>query len=241
MVEYGLIGKRIDHSLSAEYFNTKFKKEGRKARYSLYNMDTIFQLRDLLDQRPNIKGLNVTSPYKRAIISYMDELSTEAELLNAVNVIEFKSNGKLKGHNTDWEGFRDTLQQEYGDKKALILGTGGAASAVEMALHTLGFATSMVSRNPVSDQLSYQEANKIISDCALIVNATPLGMAPNDNEIPPLDMKQIDSKHVVYDLIYNPPVTRFLELAAARGARIVNGLQMLHNQAELSWRIWNAE
>lgn len=249
MVEFGLIGRGISHSFSAEYFNGKFRREGIEASYRLYDLETISDLRDIIRRNPLLRGLNVTSPYKREVIPLLDELQADAEKLQAVNVIEFLEGGRIKGHNTDWEGFRKTLGDFIPhdmDKTALILGTGGASSAVTHALAKEGWDYKTVSRTPSAvssvydpvSPISYEEASRLLPRCTLIVNATPAGMHPHENGLPPIDMSGITPGHYCYDLIYNPEETQFLREAARRGAKIKNGLDMLHNQAELAWDIW---
>lgn len=246
MVEYGLIGRGIGHSFSANYFNTKFARECIAANYSLFDLSDITMLPTLLDSHPGLKGLNVTSPYKRDVIKYLDSLSPEAEALGAVNVVEFQEDpdgGRiLRGHNSDYGGFKKTLSEigsEVREAPALVLGTGGASSAVQLALKTEGIGFKVVSRHPEGEEISYDEANCLLPSCSLVVNATPVGMAPNVNAAPDIDYDRITPRHFFYDLIYNPSETQFLKRAAARGARVLNGLPMLLNQAELSWKIWN--
>lgn len=240
--EFGLIGRGLSHSFSARYFNCKFEAEGLDASYALFDIDKISSLADLLS-RTHISGLNVTSPYKREVIPFLDLLSDEAEALNAVNVIEFIHDDRrrliLKGHNTDWEGFNLTLNVLPPVKGALILGTGGASSAVALALAKRGIQHKVVSRTPSEDQIGYDEANSLIPSHNLIVNATPLGMFPHIDSSPGIDYESLSHSHICYDLIYNPEETLFMKLSKDNGARTFNGLQMLKNQAELAWKIWN--
>lgn len=246
MVEYGLIGRGISHSFSGRFFNDKFQKEGIPAQYLHFDLQHISQLQSILDSHPDLHGLNVTSPYKREVISFLDDLSPEARSMNAVNVIEFMRDSQgglkgLKGHNTDFGGFNLSLEKLLGSEKpkALILGTGGAASAVEFVFRKAGIDYFIVSRTPGKGKITYEECNKRLSDCRLIVNATPVGMFPHVDECPDLDYSQLTSRHICYDLIYNPEETLFLKNAKSRGVVIKNGLEMLTNQAILAWEIWN--
>lgn len=245
MVEYGLIGRGISHSYSARYFNDKFAKEGLDCCYLAFDLEDISELRKIIEEHPNLHGLNVTSPYKREVISFLDELSPEAERLQAVNVIEFirdkKGNFKsLKGHNTDCLGFEKSLEPLLTGirPKAMILGTGGAASAVECALENLGIDYVTVSRQSGIGRISYEKANGLLKEFGLIINATPVGMYPDVNALPPLDCSMISKDHLCYDLIYNPGETLFLKIAKEHGAKTKNGLEMLKNQADLAWDIW---
>lgn len=240
---YGLIGRNISHSFSAGFFNDKFKRENIEAIYKLFDLQDIKQIKSLLTSE-NIYGLNVTAPYKREVIPFLDSVSSVAEELNAVNVIKVMRNNvgeiTLIGDNADYEGFRQTLPASFNkDIKALVLGTGGAASAVCKALDIQGISFRVVSRYPKKDEVSYETANSFLPDSLLIVNATPLGMPHLLNEAPPIDYSLITPHHYCYDLIYNPSETLFLKKAKGHGAKIINGLEMLVNQANISWNIWN--
>lgn len=244
MKSFGLIGKDISHSFSGEFFNGKFKAEGISSVYSLFNLNRIDEFPDLLKKHPDLRGLNVTSPYKREIIRFLDELSPDAEKLNAVNVINFNvslsGETKLVGHNTDCEGFRMTIHNIVPDHtKALILGTGGASSAVAHALFKENIPYLIMSRIPEASQVGYDMINELLPDYKLVINATPVGMYPNVSNCPIEDFSKVGKGHIFYDLIYNPAETIFLKNAKSRGATIVNGMQMLINQAQLSWEIWN--
>ena len=253
--EFGLIGRGISHSFSAEFFSGKFSAENINAEYRPFDLPSLDLFPNLIRENPSLAGLNVTSPYKREIIPYLDSLSDEAAGLKAVNVIKFiKSAGGdtiLAGHNSDAEGFRATLRNlplpAQGDTAAMILGTGGAASAVAFALRQMDIPFVFVSRNPESFQgsfdtvaIGYREAAKALDNHNLIINATPAGMWPHTESLPPLNLEKIGRNHICYDLIYNPRETLFLREAGQRGAYTVNGMQMLVNQAELSWKIWNS-
>lgn len=242
--EFGLIGKGLHHSFSAKYFNGKFKAEDINATYSLFDLPDITLLPEVLEKHPRLKGLNVTSPYKRLIIPYLDSLSPEAEELNAVNTIEFSGslNGRpiLRGHNTDSPGFGLTLPSlPFPIKRAIVLGTGGASSAVILALKNAGIPYLQVSRYPHNDIVDYNQLRQILSEDDLIINATPVGMFPNVKDCPDIPYEILSARNICYDLIYNPEQTLFMKKAEEMGATTLNGLDMLINQAELSWKIWN--
>lgn len=243
---YGLIGRNISHSFSADYFNKKFQKEGIDARYSLFDLHSIEELTEILKNNSNLKGLNVTSPYKRDIIPFLDSISNDAREMNSVNVVKIihdREKIRLEGHNTDSEGFRMTLPDLFPDrkgKKALILGSGGAASAVGRAFDKEGIVYKIVSRKSSDEYINYSEASDLLQETDIIVNATPVGMEDKIGVAPDLDYDQINSGHLLYDLIYNPEETEFLKIGKAKGAKISNGLQMLLNQAEAGWKIWNS-
>ncbi len=246
MFLFGLIGFPLSHSLSRSYFLEKFKVLGLKeADYQLFPLNSIADLPVLLHQHPNLLGFNVTSPYKQTIIPYLHSLSPEAEKIGSVNVVKVKRVGNdllLKGYNTDYIGFKDSLRELNlcSVRAALVLGTGGAAQAVNYALQELGLACSFVSRTPRNNrQLSYSQlSSQILSSHQLIVNATPVGMQGVDGELP-FPYKLLSPDHILYDLIYAPAETDFLQQGRLRGCTIKNGLEMLYLQADASWRIWN--
>lgn len=243
MREFGLIGKTLKHSFSQKYFEEKFKREQiTDASYSLFELTDIKQLTEFIRQRPQLVGFNVTIPYKQQIIPYLDELSEEAAAVNAVNTVVIERVGGqilTKGHNTDIIGFRESLREVDLPKQALVLGTGGAAAAVTYVLENLGCRCTAISRDPQRG-LPYSALNAdIIRQHKFIVNCTPLGTYPNINEKPDIPYEGLSGEHFLYDLVYNPSETAFLKEGILRGAKIQNGLQMLHAQAEASWRIWN--
>ena len=243
MREFGLIGKTLKHSFSQKYFEEKFQREQiTDASYSLFELTDIKQLTEFIRQHPQLVGFNVTIPYKQQIIPYLDELSEEAAAVNAVNTVVIERVGGqilTKGHNTDIIGFRESLREVDLPKQALVLGTGGAAAAVTYVLENLGCRCTAISRDPQRG-LPYSALNAdIIRQHKFIVNCTPLGTYPNINEKPDIPYEGLSGEHFLYDLVYNPSETAFLKEGILRGAKVQNGLQMLHAQAEASWRIWN--
>lgn len=243
MREFGLIGKTLKHSFSQKYFEEKFQREQiTDASYSLFELSDINQLTEFIRQHPQLVGFNVTIPYKQQIIPYLDELSEEAAAVNAVNTVVIERVGGqilTKGHNTDIIGFRESLREVDLPKQALVLGTGGAAAAVTYVLENLGCRCTAISRDPQRG-LPYSALNAdIIRQHKFIVNCTPLGTYPNINEKPDIPYEGLSGEHFLYDLVYNPSETAFLKEGILRGAKVQNGLQMLHAQAEASWRIWN--
>ena len=243
MREFGLIGKTLKHSFSQKYFEEKFRREQiTDASYSLFELTDIKQLTEFIRQHPQLVGFNVTIPYKQQIIPYLDELSEEAAAVNAVNTVVIERVGGqilTKGYNTDIIGFRESLREVDLPKQALVLGTGGAAAAVTYVLENLGCRCTAISRDPQRG-LPYSALNAdIIRQHKFIVNCTPLGTYPNINEKPDIPYEGLSGEHFLYDLVYNPSETAFLKEGILRGAKVQNGLQMLHAQAEASWRIWN--
>jgi shikimate dehydrogenase len=243
--KYGLIGATVSHSFSKSYFDEKFFREGlRDYHYDLYSLPTIDDLKKLLEENPELEGLNVTIPYKEQVVKFLSEIDPEAKKIGAVNVIKIKD-GKLKGFNTDSDAFCETLEKWYPrtrKSKAIILGTGGSAKAVQQALKKLSIPYETVSRDKEKAEHTYEDLEKnekIISGVQLVINTTPLGMSPNTNSFPPINYDLLTPEHYVYDLIYNPARTMFLQKAEMRGSHIKNGLEMLHIQAEKAWAIWN--
>lgn len=240
---FGLIGRNIGYSFSRGYFNDKFTRLGLQ-NYSYENFDLadISEFPGVLRQHPNLCGLNVTIPYKEVIIPYLQDLDSEAKEIGAVNTICFSENGP-KGYNTDVIGFRESLRPLLlpHDKKALILGTGGASKAIKHALESLKIKTKYVSRNPDPEQLAYSDlGSEVLSEYSLIINCTPTGTYPNTENSPEIPYDQLQPKHLLYDLIYNPELTTFLKQGQTRGTRIKNGLEMLQIQAESAWKLWNS-
>lgn len=242
---FGLIGATVSHSFSKAYFDEKFFREGlRDYHYELFPLNNITEIEALLKDTKGLSGLNVTLPYKEQILKYLDEVDAAAKRIGAVNVIRIKE-GKLQGFNTDSDAFLETLDNWLPpDKKfnALILGTGGSSKAVQEALKKKKIDFKLVSREARKGVITYQDLEKNpkhISDSNLVINTTPLGMSPNTESMPPIEYEMLGPDHFVYDLIYNPARTMFLQKAEMRGSSIKNGLEMLHVQAEKSWKIWN--
>lgn len=240
MRHYGLIGATLGHSWSKAYFDEKFEREHiADADYGLYEIDSLKTLRQWALEE--MSGFNITLPYKIAALPLADLLSPAAKAVGAINCMRVENDYTLTGHNTDAEAFRDTLQpilKPY-HKEALILGTGGAAKAVAWGLEELGISYHFVSRSPKEGHLSYADAYRAAKEIFLIINATPVGMFPNEAGTPFSDPLYISPRHLCYDLIYNPEDTRFLLDCELRGAETKNGIEMLHRQAELSWAFWN--
>ncbi|MGM0934226.1 MAG: shikimate dehydrogenase family protein [Bacteroidota bacterium] len=243
MKTYGLVGKNIDYSFSRTYFTKKFNRENIAAEYKNFDLEEINQFPQILQNNPGISGLNVTIPYKQAVIPFLDKLSADAEKIGAVNTIKIEKDQTLTGHNTDFIGFKESIQAllEAHHKMALILGTGGASKAVAYALEDLGIQYKFVSRKAGNGRLDYAAIDKkLLQEFSIIVNCTPLGTFPAVEKHPPLPFQYINSSHLVYDLIYNPESTKLMDLARKQGARVSNGLKMLELQAEAAWRIWNS-
>lgn len=242
---YGLIGATVSHSFSKSYFDEKFFREGlRDHHYELFQLNKIQEFENLIKDTKGLSGLNVTLPYKELIIQYLDEVDPAAKKIGAVNVVTIK-NGKLKGYNTDSDAFFETLEKWLPKDRtfnALVLGTGGSSKAVRQALTKMGIEYKTVSREKSKGNYTYEDLKtdkNIIKDHHLIINTTPLGMYPQTDYLPPIPYECLTKDHYVYDLIYNPARTLFLQKAEMRGATIKNGLEMLHVQAEKSWQIWN--
>lgn len=244
---FGLIGYPLTHSFSKGYFSDKFSRENlNDCQYNNYPIENIGLLPDILTSNPDIVGLNVTIPYKEKVIPFLNDISTEAKEIGAVNTIRItRSNSMLllKGFNTDVWGFSESLQPLLKDqhKSALVLGTGGASKAVKFALKRLGIAITSVSRNKSEDSLTYEELTKdIIHQHKLIINTTPLGTFPKTDKYPPIPYQYLSSQHLLYDLVYNPAVTAFLGQGLNYHCETKNGLEMLYLQAEKAWKIWNS-
>ena len=239
---FGLVGRNISYSFSRGYFSEKFEKmELLDHSYENFDLQDIQEIENVLQDK-SLGGLNVTIPYKEEVIPYLTTLDETAAKIGAVNTIKFTENG-TKGFNTDAHGFKESLltSLEPHHKKALILGTGGASKAIAHVLSELGIGFQFVSRNPEESQLSYSDLTPEVMDkYFLVINCTPLGTHPNTEACPNIPYQLLSDKHFLFDLIYNPSKTRFLELGEAQGATIQNGLPMLQNQAEKAWEIWNS-
>ncbi len=241
MRHYGIIGFPLHHSFSAKYFNEKFETSGIDAEYSLYAVDKGEWMKGerLKEFLESLDGFNVTLPYKQAIIPYLERLDETAEAIGAVNVVY-----KHVGYNTDCLGFMGSIQLllRDDDRKALVLGTGGASKAVCYGLRKLGIIPTLVSRTPKEGMLGYDELTQEVMEAhTIIVNCTPLGMAPDVNSFPPIPYEQITARHLLFDCIYNPEETLFLQKGKAQGATIKNGMEMLVGQAKAAWKIWNSD
>lgn len=240
---FGLIGFPLSHSFSKKYFTEKFEEEGlTNCRYELFPIPSIDMLAGILQTHTELEGLNVTVPYKRQVLSFLDSSKNIPAGVDACNCIQIK-NGKLIGHNTDVIGFEKSFTPliKSHHKKALILGNGGATSAVVYVLKKLSIDFIVVSRELHNNSsLTYKDVDEqVLKECNIIINTTPLGMSPNENTCPDIPYQFISDNHLLYDLIYNPAKTLFLQKGEERGAAIKNGEEMLILQAEESWKIWN--
>jgi shikimate dehydrogenase len=243
--KFGIIGKNISYSFSRKYFLEKFKKMGFD-NYQYFNFD-IPEIEEfpfiLYHREEEFRGLNVTIPYKEAIIKYLDEVDPEAQKIGAVNTIKINDDNKLVGFNTDAYGFQKSIEplMKSHHKKALILGTGGASKAIAYAFNKLNIAYKFVSRKKIENMLTYEMlGEEIMNEFSIIVNCTPVGTHPNIEDAPAIPYQYLSNNHLLYDLIYNPAETKFLQEGKKHGASIKNGLEMLELQAEKSWEIWNS-
>lgn len=247
MDKYGLIGYPLGHSFSIGYFNEKFENEGINAQYINYEIPKLDNLLEILNSTPELRGLNVTIPYKEQVMKYLDYVSPEAKAIGAVNVIKVEHKASktiLKGFNSDVIGFTKSIEPllERYHKKALVLGTGGAAKAVYFGLKSLGLKPRYVSRRKSLEGLTYYDLSpKVIKEYNVIVNCTPLGMYPKVEECPELPYESMDSHTLLYDLIYNPDETLFMRKGRLNGATVKNGLEMLLLQAFATWDFWNGK
>lgn len=242
MKKYGLIGRNISYSFSKKYFTDKFQSEGlADCSYEIFDLPGLSELKNILAD-PEIRGLNVTIPYKREILEYLDDTDPQAREIGAVNTVKVHTDGHLSGHNSDVYGFRQALAPflEPRHERALILGTGGASDAVAYVLQTLGIEYFFVSRQKREGRyLTYGELTDIhVKSCPLIVNATPLGTFPQVDTCPDIPYHALDERNLLFDLVYNPPETLFLKKGRERGAAVSSGLTMLELQAEKSWELW---
>ena len=240
--KFGLIGKDISYSFSKKFFTRKFINEGlNNCSYENYDINSISELLEVINDT-KIKGLNVTIPYKESVIELLNHIDPIAKKIGAVNTIKIDKQNKLLGYNTDYIGFKQSLESNISNqKRALILGTGGASKAIVYALKTLNIKTLLVSRKNREECITYEDvSNQIIKDHTIIINCTPLGTYPNIEECPKIPYEYITERHLCYDLIYNPIKTKFLILSEKKGASIINGNKMLKNQAMESWKIWNS-
>ena len=241
MKRYGLIGHPLKHSQSRFYFNEKFEHEGLDCRYQRFDLKSIEEIHEVMETYPDLCGFNVTIPYKEAIIPLLDEIDPTAKEVGAVNVVTIQ-NGRLKGYNTDVYGFSQLLERALKGKEvehALVLGTGGASKAVRYVLKQKNIPFSAVSRSPEKGDYTYETlTDEILRQNHLIINTTPLGMAPKFDDFPDLHYQALSNKHILIDLIYNPKETAFMELGRTWGAKVYNGWQMFEEQAKKTWEIF---
>lgn len=239
---YGLIGKDISYSFSEKYFNEKFKKMGlNHHHYQNFDLKTIEEFPNIFKKTNEIKGLNVTIPYKEAVLPFLHKIDLVAKTIGAVNTIKISKEG-LIGYNTDAIGFKNAIGPllKNSHKNALILGTGGASKAIAYVLSNMGIGIKYVSRKSNNTQLSYEAIDKfVLAQYEIIINCTPLGTFPNTQQKPNINTQWLSPKHIVFDLIYNPSETLLLKEARERGAQVKNGYEMLEGQAEAAWGIWN--
>lgn len=242
MRSFGIIGYPLGHSFSQRYFTEKFAREGiTDAVFKVFPIPDITALPAMLQAEKELEGFCITIPHKKSVIAYLDETSAAVRAMQACNCVRIRQ-GKLYGYNTDTIGFERsfTPQLQPHHTQALILGTGGAAAAVEYALQKLGIGYRFVSRKKLDGQFTYEElTEEVLASYPVIINCTPLGTYPNVEEAPPIPYQYINSRHYLYDLVYNPAVTRFLQEGVNRQALIKNGYDMLTIQAEENWKIWN--
>ena len=247
MDKYGIIGYPLGHSYSRGFFTDKFQKEGIDAQYLNFPIPSADQLRKVVVENPELRGLNVTLPYKQAVIPMLDELSDEAREIGAVNVIRVRrKNGIpfLKGFNSDIIGFMNSIRPllKPNHRKALILGTGGASRAVRVGFERLGIDWTYVSRTPAKGRFTYEELTpEILQNYQVVVNCSPVGMYPNKDACPAIPYEALIPGHLLFDVVYNPEETLFMKRGAEQGAVVKNGLEMLYLQAVASWEFWNSE
>jgi shikimate dehydrogenase len=256
---FGLIGFPLGHSFSKRYFTDKFEREQiEDCQYDLFPMEFVAHLPVLLDQNPSLCGLNVTIPHKQAVIPYLDGMDAAAKAVGAVNCIKIDADGRLTGYNTDAIGFKQSLKNKADGKwasvptQAIVLGNGGAARAVFYVLQQLGIPYQVISRKPDPNNAIEQDWKALPSIISgikkhspdspvLVVNTTPVGMAPNTDMCPELPFELLDKRFLIFDLIYNPTETVLLRQAASKGCATLNGLEMLYLQADAAWEVWNME
>lgn len=242
MREFGIIGRPLGHSASARHFTAKFENEGLDCHFEQYELPSIEALPELLERVP-LEGFNVTIPYKQQVMRYLDGLSDEAAKIGAVNCVRRHADGRMIGHNTDIIGLRVALAELLDGvvpEQALVLGTGGASQAVQYALTELGIPFDLISRDPAKGNYTYDNLPvEVVAESKLIINATPVGTWPNVEEAPRIPYAYLTPEHHLLDLVYNPPLTQFLDYGQQRGAKIMNGERMFLGQAAAGWAIWN--
>jgi shikimate dehydrogenase len=245
MKKFGLIGFPLSHSFSKKYFTDKFQELGISDthQYDLFEIENIAELKNIVKNTDSLTGLNVTIPHKLNVIPFLNEIDSAAERIGAVNVIKVSENKNLKGYNSDYFGFRKSLEEFLGNSKgikAIVLGNGGAAKAICVALEDMSIEYKLVSRRASENTINYRKANELLTEYKLIINCTPLGTYPNIASFPDLDYENIGQGHFCFDLVYNPSETKFLQKSKDNGAKTINGYDMLVYQAEKSWEIWNS-
>ncbi|MBO4581352.1 MAG: shikimate dehydrogenase [Bacteroidales bacterium] len=241
MKHFGIVGHPLQHSFSPQYFAQLFQKEKAEAEFFKYDIERIEQIKDIVQQDKLLKGVVVTLPYKQAVMPYLQYISEEAESVGAVNVIAVDDTAALKGYNTDVKGFELSLKKHLlrPPKKALIIGNGGAAQAAKYVFDNMHVPYMVVNRTPAENVLLYHQlTTEQIHECDVIVNATPLGMYPRIRQYPPINYEAIDAHHLLFDMIYNPQETLFMQYGKIKGAKVVNGYEMLCIQADEAWKIW---
>ena len=241
MTKFGIIGYPLGHSFSKGFFTEKFARESIDAQYLNFEIPDVAMLPDVLRNNPELRGLNVTLPHKQAVIPLLDEMSEEAMEIGAVNVIRVR-NGKLKGFNSDIIGFSNSIKPllQPHHRKALILGTGGASRAIRVGLNRLGIEWTYVSRSPREGMITYEAITaEPLQEYTVIVNCSPDGMFPNGTHAPEIPYDCLSDKHLLFDCVYNPEDTLFMQKGREQGATVKNGLEMLHLQAIASWDFWN--
>jgi shikimate dehydrogenase len=245
MKKFGLLGFPLAHSFSKKYFTEKFQELGISDtyQYDLYEIEHIEELQEIIQKTDGISGFNVTIPHKLNVLPHLSEIDSNAKRIGAVNVIKVLEDKSLKGYNSDYYGFTKSLTEFIGENrelKALVLGNGGAAKAVCVALEDMGITYKLVSRRSSDVAINYRRANELLAEYKLIINCTPLGTYPNVASFPDLDYENISGGHFCFDLVYNPSETKFLQKSKENGAKTINGYDMLVYQAEKSWEIWNS-
>lgn len=241
MTKYGIIGYPLGHSFSRGFFTEKFARESIDAQYLNFEIPDVAMLSDVLRDNPELRGLNVTLPYKQAVIPLLDEMSEEAMEIGAVNVIRVR-NGKLKGFNSDIIGFTNSIKPllQPHHRKALVLGTGGASKAIRVGLNRLGIEWTYVSRSPRDGMVTYEDITaETLQEYTVIVNCSPVGMFPKVDAAPAIPYELLSPQHLLFDCVYNPEETLFMKKGRKQGATVKNGLEMLHLQAIASWNFWN--
>lgn len=240
-MKFGLLGHPLGHSFSQKYFELKFKEEKIDAEFLNFDISSADKIRNEIKAIENLKGFSVTIPYKKVILQMLDKIDDVANEIGAVNCVKVEKDGTWKGFNTDYIGFKKSIEPLLNSNhtQALILGNGGAAKAITYALKIMKIPFKIISRNDYAD-LTYQNLTReIIQTHTIIVNCTPLGMYPNDETFPDINYKAVTNNHILYDLVYNPSETVFLKKGKEQGATIINGQKMLEIQAEAAWNIWN--